>query len=276
VKLAGKVAIITGGGRGIGKNIGLAYAREGAGVVIAARTLDEIETTAREIQHCGGASLAVQTDVSDYTSVENLISEALRNFSQIDILVNNAGVQGPIGSVGEVDREEWVNTLMVNLVGTFYCCRAVLPSMKRNRRGKIINLSGGGSVSPRPNFSAYSASKAAVVRFTETLAGELIPWSIQVNTMAPGSTPTRITERIVAGGARAGSKEAQDAEEILRGGGVDPERQAALAVFLASDESDGLSGRMLHTNDDWPSLIGRIAEVMATDLYTVRRTQPRE
>lgn len=274
MKLKGRVAIITGGGRGIGKNIGLAYAREGAKVVIAARTSAEIEATAREIQRCGGASLAVHTDVSDYSSVENLVGETLCNFSQIDILVNSAGVQGPIGSIGEVDREKWVDTLMINLVGTFYCCRAVLPSMKGQQRGKIINLSGGGSVSPRANFSAYSASKAAVVRFTETLAEELTPWNIQVNTMGPGATRTRITEQIAAQASRAGPKEARQAEDILRGGGVDPERQAALAIFLASDDSNGLTGRMLHTNDNWPSLIGRIDEIMATDLYTVQRIQP--
>ena len=274
MKLKGKVAVVTGGGRGIGRNIALAYAREGADMVVAARTIAEIELTAREIAGLGVESMAVRTDVTQYGDMERLVAATLERFGRIDILVNDAGVQGPIGTVANVDPEEWVYTVMVNLIGTFYCCRAVLPAMISGKRGKIINISGGGSVSPRPFFTAYSAAKAAVVRFTESLAGELAPYNIQVNTMAPGATPTRMLEEVLGHAGEAGEGEVDKAEAVIGGGGVDTERQAALAVFLASDESDGLTGRMLHTNEDWPSLVGRVHEIMSTDLYTVRRVQP--
>lgn len=274
MKLKEKVAVVTGGGRGIGRNIALAYAREGASVVVAARTTAEIEATAREIAGLGVESMAARTDVTRYGDAERLVAATLERFGRIDILVNDAGVQGPIGPVAEIDPERWVHTVMVNLVGIFYCCRAVLPPMISGKRGKIINVSGGGSVSPRPFFTAYSAAKAAVVRFTESLAAELVPYNIEVNTMAPGATPTRMLEEVLGHAGQAGKDEVGKAEAVLGGGGVDTERQSALAVFLASDDSDGLTGRMLHTNEDWPSFTGRIHEIMATDLYTVRRIQP--
>jgi len=275
VKLKGKVAVVTGGGRGIGRNIAIAYGREGAAVVIAARSRSEIEATAREIEAAGARSLAVECDVTRYDDAERLIQRAHERFEAVDILVNAAGVQGPIGGLAENDPEEWRRAVMVNLVGVFHCCRAVLPLMIARKHGRIINLSGGGSVSPRPFFTAYGASKAAVARLTESLAAELLPDNIQVNTMAPGATPTRMLEEIARGARDAAPHEARQAEEILKSGGIDMARQAALAVFLASEESDGLTGRMIHTNDDWPSFIGRIDELMATDLYTIRRIQPK-
>jgi NAD(P)-dependent dehydrogenase (short-subunit alcohol dehydrogenase family) len=274
VKLRGRVAIVTGGSRGIGRNIALAYAREGAAVVVSARSIGELDATEKEMRKMGVHALAVRADVSAYTDVVNLVKKAVEEFSRVDILVNNAGIAGPIGPLSQADPDKWVRTIMVNLVGAFHCCRAVLPYMLARQKGKIINISGGGSVSPRPNLSAYGASKAALVRLTETLAMELAPHNIQVNTMAPGGSPTKIVEEIAEHAAAAGDKEAGQAQAILRGAGVDAKRQAALAVFLASDDSDGLTGRMLHVNDDWISLIGRIDSVMATDLYTVKRVQP--
>lgn len=274
MRLSGKIAIVTGGGRGIGKNIALSYAREGAAVVVAARTEGEIEATAREIAAAGGESLALRTDVTRYDEAERLVDSVLRRFGRIDILVNDAGVQGPIGLLAETKPEEWVYAVTVNLVGTFHCCRAAVPPMISRGRGKIINVSGGGSVSPRPHFTSYSASKAGVARLTESLAPELAQYNIDVNTMAPGATPTEMLREVAAHAAEAGEGEAGQARAVLGGGGVDTERQAALAVFLASSDSDGLTGRMLHTNDDWPSFAGRIGEIMASDEYTVKRVQP--
>jgi 3-oxoacyl-[acyl-carrier protein] reductase len=162
----------------------------------------------------------------------------------------------------------------VNLIGVFHGCRADIPGMIARGGGRIVNLSGGGAVSPRPFFTAYSASKAAIARLTESLAEEILPHRIMVNTMAPGATPTRMMEEIARVAQEAAPREAQQAGDILRRGGVDTSRQAALAVFLASDDSEGLTGRMLHTNDDWPSHIGRIGDLMASDLYRIKRVQP--
>ena len=273
MKLEGAVAIVTGAGRGIGRNIALAYAREGARVVVASRTEEEIEATAGEIVGDGGDSIAVTTDVARSGDAVRLVEAALDRFSRVDVLVNNASVQGPIGPVSTLDYREWADAVAVNLLGTFNCCRAVLPTMMEKGGGRIVNVSGGGSVSPRPSFSAYSASKAAVARFTETLAAEVLPYNIRVNTLAPGPSPTRLLEEIVRHAREAGPDEVSRARAVLAGGGVDASRQAACAVFLASGESDGLTGRMIHTNDDWECLIGHIPELMATDLYTIRRVQ---
>lgn len=274
VKLRGKIAIVTGGGRGIGKNIALAYGREGASVVVAARSRDEIEAIRREISDTGVSSLAVECDVARYADVERLVHRTRERFGAVDILVNAAGVQGPIGPLAEADPEAWRHAVTVNLIGVFHGCRAVIPGMIARGGGRIVNLSGGGAVSPRPFFTAYSASKAAIARLTESLAEEILPHRIMVNTMAPGATPTRMMEEIARGAQEAAPKEAQQAGDILRRGGVDTSRQAALAVFLASDDSEGLTGRMLHTNDDWPSHIGRIGDLMASDLYRIKRVQP--
>ena len=274
MKLRGKIAIVTGGGRGIGKNIALAYGREGASVVVAARSRDEIEAIRREISDTGVSSLAVECDVARYADVERLVHRTRERFGAVDILVNAAGVQGPIGPLAEADPEAWRHAVTVNLIGVFHGCRAVIPGMIARGGGRIVNLSGGGAVSPRPFFTASSASKAAIARLTESLAEEILPHRIMVNTMAPGATPTRMMEEIARGAQEAAPKEAQQAGDILRRGGVDTSRQAALAVFLASDDSEGLTGRMLHTNDDWPSHIGRIGDLMASDLYRIKRVQP--
>jgi NAD(P)-dependent dehydrogenase (short-subunit alcohol dehydrogenase family) len=272
MKLAGNAAIITGAGRGIGRAIALAFAHEGADVLVASRTLSEVAETAEEVRALGRHALALKVDVSNRDEVERMVAQAFDEFGKVDILVNNAGIYGPIGSLVDNDPEKWVQTVRINLFGSFLCAQAVLPSMIRQRRGKIINLSGGGASSPLPNFSAYAASKAAIVRLTETLAEEIKGFNIQVNAIAPGGVNTRLTDEVLAAGAAAGEEMLERTRRQKETGGVPPERTAALAVFLASDESDGLSGRLISAVwDDWESMNGRIDQVMASDLYTLRR-----
>ena len=162
--------------------------------------------------------------------------------------------------------------MKVNLGGCFRCCSLVLPGMIERRSGKIINLSGGGAVDPRPNFSAYAASKAAVVRFTETLAAEVAAHGIDVNAIAPGAIDTDMLREGIAAGDAAGD-EAEELRQIARQGGQDPDRAAALAVHLASAATDGLTGRLISAQwDDWENLDPRA--VMETDLFTLRRISP--
>jgi len=275
MQLQDKVAIVTGAGRGSGSAIALAFARQGAHVVAVARTPQEIQQTAQEVQGLGRRALAVRADVSTNSEVEAMVSAALAEFGQIDILVNSAGVYGPIGPLGALDPEEWLQTIAINLGGTFLCCRAVLPAMMRQRCGKIINLSGGGAASPRPNFSAYAASKAAVVRLTETLAQEVRPYNIRVNAIAPGGANTRLIDAVLAAGKAAGEEALEEAKRLKAGQGTPLEEVAALAVFLASDASQGLTGRLISVVwDDWRNMASRIDRIMATDLYTLRRTIP--
>jgi NAD(P)-dependent dehydrogenase (short-subunit alcohol dehydrogenase family) len=214
----------------------------------------------------------VKVDVSRRDDVECMVKFAVEKVNRIDILVNNAGILGPIGPLHVSDPNTWVETVHINLIGTFLCCRAVLPFLIEQGKGKIINLSGGGAASPRPFFSAYASSKAAVVRLTENLAEEVERFNIQVNAIAPGSVNTRLLDEVLAAGDLAGQREKQRAEKQKETGGISPEMAAALAVFLASDESDGLSGRLISAVwDDWAKLSRRIPEIMSGDLFTLRR-----
>ena len=271
MKLKDKIAIVTGAGRGIGKAIALSLAQEGAHIAVLSRTSSEIEETAVEIKALGRRALALKTDVSNREDVNDMVKSAIREFGKVDILVNNAGTQGPIGPLAENEIDRWIQTIHINLIGVFLCSRAVLPIMMERRQGKIINLSGGGATSPRPYFSAYGASKAAVVRLTETLAEEVKDYNIQVNAIAPGAVNTRMLEEVLAAGKAAGEKALAGASRQLQTGGT-PEKAAALAVFLASDESDGLTGRLISAVwDDWELVPRYIEEIMSSDLYTLRR-----
>jgi 3-oxoacyl-[acyl-carrier protein] reductase len=189
-------------------------------------------------------------------------------YGEIGVLICAAGVQGPIGPLAAVNPKLWAEVVEVNLAGTMHVCRAVLPSMIERRRGKIIILAGGGAQEPRPNFSAYAASKAALVRFAETLAEEVGDSNIQVNCMDPGATYTNLTDEIVRAGDAAGWREVQAATEVRGTGGTPPDRQIQLAMFLASDRSNHISGRLISVEDNWKKLE---SANMATNLFTLRR-----
>jgi NAD(P)-dependent dehydrogenase (short-subunit alcohol dehydrogenase family) len=195
--LAGRSALITGANQGLGLAIARAYVQAGASVmlcardeVLLARARDEVAALARPDQRV----LAMRADVSDPADVEALVAATIAELEAFQVLVNNAGVYGPIGPVEDNDWEEWTRALTINLLGTVAFCRAVVPAIRRRGYGKIVNLSGGGATAPLPRFSAYAASKAAVVRFTETLAEELADAHVDVNAIAPGALNTRLLD----------------------------------------------------------------------------------
>jgi 3-oxoacyl-[acyl-carrier protein] reductase len=268
-----RVALITGAGRGIGRAITLAYAREGATLALAARTLDELEHTAQAAQSLGATTGIVRVDVSDPTQVDDMVRQAVERFGTIDILVNNAGIAGPVGPLQENDVAAWIRTIQVNLIGTYLCCRAVLPIMRQQNRGKIINLSGAGATTAWRHLSAYGASKVAVVRLTETLALELEGSNIQVNALGPGSIHTQMWEELRDGARTAGDAQLYAlGQRVTSGGGAATEQATALAVFLASDASGTLSGRLISAvTDDFPSLPAQISHIMSSDALTLRR-----
>jgi len=277
VKLQGKVAIVTGGGRGIGEAIALAFAREGAELTIASRTETQLEQVAAQIRKMGGQVQVIRTDVSNQDDVARLIEATLTAYGQIDILVNAAGVYGPIGPMWDVDVDEWIQATQINLFGTFMCCHAVLPHMIERRQGKIVNFSGGGATSPLPRFTAYGVSKTANVRLTETLAEEVKEFNIQVNAVAPGAVDTRLQDQVLAAGERAGDLLGRIRKLRETGeGGVPRELPAQLVVFLASDDSNGLTGKLIAAPyDGWESWnADRIAEVMSAPWFTLRRMDP--
>ena len=273
--LEGRVAIITGAGRGIGQAIALAYAREGARVALAARTTTELEDTARQVEALGGSACIIPTDVTDQEQVDQMVAQTVDRYTFIDILVNNAGIGGPVGALQDNDPTYWIQTMQANVIGTYLCCRAVLPVMIQQDRGQIINLSGAGAMSAWPLMSAYCASKAAVIRLTEGLAMELADSNVHVNALGPGSIHTRMWEEMRDEAAVVGANEILAlGQQVTSGSGASMDKDTDLAVFLASGEAGALSGRLISSMlDNFHSLPARIPEIMGSAVYQLRRVE---
>jgi NAD(P)-dependent dehydrogenase (short-subunit alcohol dehydrogenase family) len=276
-RLKDKVAIVVGAGRGIGEAIALRFADEGARLVLAARTVSELDSVAAQIRTGRNKALVHSTDVTDRLQVNHLVEAALEAFGRIDVLVNAAGSYGPIGPLWEVDAEEWMKTFSVNVFSAFLLCQAVLPHMIHTRRGKIIHFSGGGATAPLPRFTAYGVSKGALVRLTETLAEEVREYNIQINAIAPGAVDTQLQDQVLAAGAKAGDLYHRMRRMRETGeGGTSRDLPAELAVFLCSEDSCGLTGKLIAAPfDGWQSWNKqRIDEVMSQPWFTLRRLDP--
>lgn len=271
MKLKDRVAIITGGGRGIGEAIALAFAKEGANLVLVSRTSQEIENVANAVKKYGVDALTIAGDVSEEIAAEEVVRKTIEKYSKIDVLVNCAGILGPIGRFDKNDWKKWKYTLDVNLFGTLLFIRKVIPYMIKRKYGKIINMSGGGSTTPWPNFTAYSTSKVAVVRLTENLAHEYKEFNIDINSIAPGTVNTRLLEQVLQAGENAGKEYYKRALTQKESGGTPRELAAELAVFLASSDSDGLTGKLISAPwDDWKNF-KQNKKISESSLYTLRR-----
>ncbi len=281
MKLKGLKTLITGGSQGLGKAIAGHYLREGADVLICAReqkALGEARAELEKLALSGQKVLAQSCDVSDETQVNELAEFALGSFGRIDVLVNNAGIYGPMGPTESVDWKEWTRSIEINLYGVLLPARALIPHFKKAGRGKIIFLSGGGATNPLPNISSYAASKAAVVRLMETLAEELKPDHVDVNAIAPGALNTRLLDQVLNSGKEAvGESFYAKALKQRESGGVPFEKGAALAVYLASAQSDGITGKLISAQwDPWPTLHQHREELDKSDIYCLRRIVPED
>ena len=277
--LEGRTALITGGSQGLGLAIARAFVEAGAGVMICARDGELLEKARAELAGLASSDQTVvarAADVSQPEEVDELVLAALEAFPQLHILVNNAGVYGPMGLVEDVDWMAWVRAIEINVFGSILMCRAVLPHFKAHRYGKIIQLSGGGATNPLPRLSAYAASKAAIVRFAESLALEVKDDGIDVNAIAPGALNTRMMDELIAAGpAVVGEAFFERMKRIADEGGTPLADGAGLAVFLASAASDGITAKLLSAVwDPWPRLPDHRADLDRTDIYTLRRVTP--
>ncbi len=228
MKLSGQVAIITGGGRGIGRAIALCLAREGASVVVSARTRTDIERVAREVEDLGQKSLAITADVSREDDVEKMIGQSMERFGRLDILVNNAGTNLPSRNVVDLTLSEWNRVMGVNLTGPFLCCRSALRTMIERRSGKIINISSIGARYAGAGKSPYRTSKLGLLQFTYCLAAEVKKYGIDVNAVCPGPTDTPMMQQIGRSGLYP----------VL----MHPDEIAEIVLFLASRESSAITG----------------------------------
>ena len=279
--LNGKVAIITGANQGLGLEISRKYVYAGASLVMCARNGDLLTKAQKELTiglALGQVIEVIPADVSCLLSVEQMIKATLQRFGRIDILVNNAGIYGPMGPIEEVDWAEWIKAIEINLFGSVLMCRAVLPTMKAQRQGKIIQLSGGGATNPMPNISAYAVSKAAIVRFEETLAEEVREFNIDVNAIAPGALNTRMLEEVLAAGpGKVGQAFFDKSVKQKESGGAGFDQGAELAVFLASEASNGITGKLISAVwDDWAHWPEHVDELRTNDVYTLRRIVGRD
>lgn len=247
--LNGKTALITGGGRGIGRAIALAFAREGARIAVAARTAEQVERVASEI---GGDAIALVCDVSDPEGVKRMFSDMRERFGDADIMVNNAGVAESATLVNTTD-ELWHRHLSINLSGTFYCTRAALPAMLKNGWGRVINIASIAGKIGAPYIAAYSASKHGVLGLTRSIAMEVATTGITVNAICPGYVDTEMVSRGIDQITKKTGRTAEEALDHLKQMSpqnrlVTPEEVAAVALLLASDEGRGINGQGINVD----------------------------
>jgi NAD(P)-dependent dehydrogenase (short-subunit alcohol dehydrogenase family) len=263
--LVGQVALVTGAGRGIGRQIALDLAAAGASVILVARTADEIDRVAAEITAAGGNARADAADILDAAS----IAACVERVGDIDLLLNNAGAFAGFGPVWDVDPTDWWRDIEVNLRGTFNACRAALGPMRARGYGRIVNMVGGGTALPFPNGSGYGTSKAGLMRMTESLDAELAGSGVLAFAMDPGLVRTSMTERQLD--TDTGRRWLpQIATMFETGVNLPPTRAAALSVAIASGRLDRLHGRLLRAHDDPDATEAAIDEILAEDRMVLR------
>ncbi len=279
--LSGKVATITGANQGLGREIAKKYVNARADVMLCARNYSLLEETKQELDSMLGDNQQVlikKCDVSKEDEVNDLVSVVFEELGGCHILVNNAGIYGPKGVIEDQDWDEWKKALEINVYGSVLMCRALIPHFKKQKYGKIVQLSGGGATNPLPNISAYATSKAAIIRFIETLAEEVRSFGIDVNAIAPGALNTGMLQEVIdSGPEKVGKEFYAKALKQKNNGGVPLSSGADLALFLASSASDGITGKLISAVwDKWRDWPNYLKELTNSDAYTLRRIAGRD
>ena len=279
--LENRKAIVTGGSQGLGYEIAHQFVASGADVIICVRSNSQLKKATNKLRSIANNKqkvFAFRADVSNKDDVKNLVNETIIKLGGCQILVNNAGIYGPKGPIENIDWNEWVKALNININGSVLMCKEIIPYFKKQGYGKIIQLSGGGATNPLPNISSYAVSKAAIVRFAETIAEELRDFGIDVNSIAPGALNTGMLDEIIlAGEEKVGKKFYQKSLEQKNSGGTPLKYSGELAVFLASAESDGITAKLISAVwDKWRNWPKNIEKLNTTDIYTLRRITGRD
>jgi 3-oxoacyl-[acyl-carrier protein] reductase len=279
--LIGKTAIITGANQGLGLEIARKYVLAGADLMLCARNAAMLEDARLALTALAvpGQKIVTQTaDVSHEADVRNVVAQTLGQLGGCHVLVNNAGVYGPKGEIESIEWAEWVKAIEINVMGSVLMSRAVLPHFKAQSYGKIIQLSGGGATSPMPRLSAYAVSKAAIVRYTETLAEEVRGTGIDVNAIAPGALNTRMLDEILLAGPQKVGQDFYDRSlKQKESGGAGLDKGSELALFLASPASDGITAKLISAVwDNWEHWPEHLEELSGSDAYTLRRIAGRD
>jgi 3-oxoacyl-[acyl-carrier protein] reductase len=276
--LVGRIALVSGASRGLGAEIATRFREQGADLLLCARNVADLEEVAHGLPDGPGRVVTLGADVGDEAQVDAMFDRLATEFGRLDVLVNNAGIYGPMGNIETVSWPDWADAIRINLLSVVYMCRKAVPLMRAQASGKIINLSGGGATNPLPAVTAYAASKAAVVRFTESLALEVRDAGIDVNAVAPGALNTRMMDQLLEAGAeRVGEAFHQRMSKIAAEGGTPLSVGAGLCVFLASSDSDGITGKLISAQwdrwEDWPRHLEALGD---SDIYTLRRITGRD
>lgn len=279
--LKDRIALITGANQGLGFEIAKKYVQAGASVMLCARNgelLGHAKESLLPLAMPGQQVLACTVDVAEKDDVGRVVSVTIERLGGCHVIVNNAGIYGPKGPIEEVDWDDWLKAIQINLFGSILMCRAILPHFKRQGYGKIVQLSGGGATNPLPLISAYAVSKAAIVRFVDTLAEEVRENNIDVNAIAPGPLNTRLLDEILeAGPTKVGKTFYERSLKQKQDGGAPLEKGAELAVFLGAAESDGISGKLISAVwDDWSQWPQHRPQLSSSDVYTLRRITGRD
>ena len=269
IDLGGQVAIVTGGGRGIGRAMAQALARVGAAVAVVARSGDQLAKTVALIEGEGGRAVALPADVTDQHAVERAVAETERQLGPVDLLVNNAGGGGQVGPLWEVEPDEWWRCVEVNLRGPFLCTRAVVPGMIARQRGRVIITSSLAGTAAWPYMSAYAIGKAAVTRLAENMAAETKAHGVSVFAVHPGAVRTESWASLLSDEARRYMPDMFNYASQEESG-VPPELAAELVLFLALGQADELSGCFISVDDDLAEMVRRAKEIQQGELYTLR------
>ena len=266
--------IITGASRGLGFEIAKKFLQEGHNIAICSRNLKDLHKTSQELKKFNFNRDQIiyyeDVDISKEVHCDIFVENCIDSFGKIDVLVNNAGVYGPKGKIEDVSNQDWKEAIDINLMGPFYMMKHIIPHMKENKYGKIINLSGGGATNPLPNISAYAASKTALVRLTESIALECKDYNIGINSIAPGLLDTRLFDEIMEVGAEVVGEEfynkIKNQEKTPLSVGAD------LCLWLASKESDGITGKLISAKwDNYKNF-----KDLDDDIYTLKRKVPED